>query len=74
MYPQCLNNLKNEFLTSQGERIISIYVCRQFCRYSPTFTRTQCFRLLFARILKTAVLSAPVKNEKTFNQHISDAC
>ena len=43
-----------------------------FACTAPTFTRPQCFRLLFARILKTAVLSAPVENEKTLMQHIYD--
>jgi len=45
-----------------------------FVGTTTTFTRPQCFRLLFARIQKTAVLSAPVGNEETLNQHVFDAC
>jgi hypothetical protein len=44
-----------------------------FAGTAPTIAQTQCFILLFSGILKTAVLSAPVENEDTLSEHISDA-
>ena len=70
MYPQCLNNLKNKFQTSQGKESYQYMSADSFAGTVPTFTRTQCFRLLFEKILKSAVLSAPVEIEKKLHQHI----
>jgi hypothetical protein len=75
VYLRCLNNFRKDFPTSRQERESHEYLSANiFACTAPTFSRPQCFRLLFARKLKTAVLSAPVENEKTLNQHIYVVC
>ena len=61
VYLRCLNNFRKYFPTSHQKRESHEYLSANFFAGSaPTVARLQCFRLLFARILKTAVLSAPV--------------
>jgi hypothetical protein len=73
--PTISEKFRKEFPTSQQQKETYQYMCLNiFSVTAPTFAHPQCFRLLFARILKTALLSAPVKDEKKLNQHIYDAC
>jgi hypothetical protein len=77
MYLQCLNNFRNQIPTSQQQKTTyqrTRMSENNFAGTAATFTGTQCFRLLFARVLKPAVLSVSVENEETLSQHVSDAC
>ena len=78
MYLQFLNNFRNQIPTSQQQQKTTYqYTCmsaNSFVDTATTFTLPQCFRLLFAMILKTTVLSALVGNEEAINQHVFDAC
>jgi len=77
VYLQFLNTFRNQIPTSQQQKTTYQYTrmsANSLAGTAPTFAQPQYFRLLFAMILKTAILSAPVGNEETLNQHVFDAC
>jgi hypothetical protein len=70
-----MNYFRNDFhlLQQQQQKSYQYTSANSFAGTAPMFARPHCFRLLYVRILKTAVLSAPFEDENTFSQHISDA-
>ena len=58
---------------TKEEKFISMYVHKQFSRYSPSVFWRQSFRNLSVVALKSLMYSAGLENEETLRQSIFDA-
>jgi len=74
-YTECTLNAWTNFIhefpiPKERKRFITMYVRKEFSRYSPTFARPQCFEFLSVGTLKTLEQSVPTENKVTLHQSV----
>ena len=59
---------------NKKKKVLSINVCKQFSRCIPKTRWTSILNISVCGNIKSPTIPAPIENEETFHQRISDAC